>query len=294
MRINEVDTFADAYEWILSTVYYNPEYMTSPRNMKIKEVRNLAVTINNPMSNLFKNKVRSINEHYLAGELLWYFTSSNKLDFIEKYSKFWKRIANPDGTCNSAYGYLIFKENQYKNAFTEFSNEWKWAFDSLMKDSDSRQAIIHFNKPWHMTEGNKDFPCTIYGNFHIRNNQLHFTIHMRSSDSIFGTTYDIPFFMLLQQHMWKELSIHQNNEKLGLGSFTYMSNSQHIYEKDFKLVKDMLEHECIADRLPPIKENLINSSSLKEIYERVMNNNTADIIYRDRLIEWLNKKINKI
>ncbi len=201
--------------------------------MKIREIINYSFTITNPRSTLFLNDFRSIPRKYLFGELLWYFLGRNDLKFIKKYSKFWSKIANPDGTINSAYGYLLFNDKN-ESLYTE----WEWAVESLLKDQDSRQSIIHFNKPKHMYSGNKDFPCTIYGIFHIRDSKLNFSIFMRSSDSIFGTTFDVPFFMLLQQQMWFHLKEKYTN--LELGDFYYHSNSQHIYEKDFNLVENML------------------------------------------------------
>jgi thymidylate synthase len=278
-------TFAEGYQKLLSQVFNWPDFVSSPREMKIKECINLTLEIKNPCSNLFENKVRSVNKHYLAGELIWYFTGSNDLEFIEKYSKFWKKIANSDGTCNSAYGYLLFQDDKALNG--KFETQWDWAMNSLITDKDSREAIIHFNKPWHFYIGNKDFPCTVYGNFHIRENKLYFSIYMRSSDSIRGTTFDIPFFMLLhQQAYWILRNVY---EDLKIGSFTYTSNSQHIYEEHFELVENMLLNKFIEDSTPPIDSYLIESTILNQIKYNILNGNNIDHtnIAKSDLVKWI-------
>ena len=83
--------------------------------------------------------------------------------------------------------------------------QFEWAFRSLKNDVDSRQAFMHFNNQSHQYTGNKDQVCTLYAIFHIRDNKLNMTVHMRSSDIIFGISSDIPIFCLIQQQMLKRL-----------------------------------------------------------------------------------------
>jgi len=256
MRILSAKNYAEGFKKWLSEIYYNYEYETSPRGKYIREITNLTIVIENPLSNMYKNEIRSLPKKYLAGELIWYFSGRNDVDFISKYSKFWNNIVNPDGkTVNSAYGYLLF---------TEQPNQWHWAKSSLINDKDSRQAIMHFNKPHHQFYNNKDFVCTMYMKFDIRNNKLNAFVSMRSSDAIRGITYDWTFFMLLQEHMLFEL----RNEKypdLEIGTFTFLANSAHIYEEHFQLVENMLRYDFIEDSTPRIRENLILNPHLFNI-----------------------------
>ncbi len=168
------ETFSELYKEILNNIYINPEYETSPRGLKIKEVTNVELILTDPTSNLFYNSKRSPKLRYLYPELMWYFSGKNDLEFISKYSKFWNKIANDNGTVNSAYGYLLFnQQNEY--GYTEY----QWAYESLKNDKDTRQAILRFNKPQHSYDGNKDFVCTLNGIFQIRDNKLKFTTTMR-------------------------------------------------------------------------------------------------------------------
>ncbi|MCK9416833.1 thymidylate synthase [Candidatus Dojkabacteria bacterium] len=276
MKLIHGSSFANVYQKILGEINSLPEFITSPRGLEIKEILNLCVEIYDPTSNLFINEIRSPNYKYLAGELFWYFSGRRDLEFIEKYSKFWKHIANEDKTLNSAYGYLIFKE-QNKYGFTP----WQWALKSLVKDKHTRQAIMHFNKPDYLFDGNKDLICTCHSIFNIREDKLYMTIVMRSQDEIKGRTYDVPFFTLLQQQMRNLLLPHYPN--LGLGSFYHINTSSHCYETDFELVQKMMWHEFKKDGLPPLRENLVDINGNFDEHNFFNSN--------DELIVWIRSRL---
>jgi len=251
--IIQSDTFADLYGKLLTEIYTNPDYENSPRGLKQKELTNVELILNNPYSNSFYNTSRCPMQKYLYGELYWYFSGDNKIDFISKYSKFWDRIKNDDGTLNSAYGYLLFNDKN-EHGFTE----WNWAYTALAKDKDTRQSIIRFNKPRHSFNGNKDFVCTLNGIFNIRDNKLNFTTTMRSQDMWFGLIYDLPYFSLLQQQMLLHLlPIYPDLE---IGDYHHYIISAHIYEKNFKDVEKMLKHDFHADHIPFLTEDLIDTT----------------------------------
>jgi len=251
MRTYKGETFADVYQTALNDVLNNPEYITSPRGMKIKEVTNAALVIEDPRFSLYENKRRSSQFKYIGAELVWYFTGRNDIGFISPFAKFWEQIDNGDGTVNSAYGNLIFTEKNDHGY-----NQYRWALESLIADKDSRQAILHFNKPSHQWNSNKDFVCTLTGVFQIRDNRLNFTIDMRSNDLILGTPTDVAFFCLLQEQMYQHLKKHY--PKLEMGTYTHIVHSLHIYERHFDLIKDMLKNQFEPMSFPPMREFLID------------------------------------
>ena len=89
MRIFKSSNFANAYKDVLKTALVNPDYVVAPRNEKTYELSNVVIELSDPQQNLFSNKIQAPSLKYLAGELIWYFSGSNSLDFISKYSKFW-------------------------------------------------------------------------------------------------------------------------------------------------------------------------------------------------------------
>jgi len=248
-------TFAESYDAMLGNLVFHPHYETAPRGFKIKERINESYAIIDPRSNLFLNEARSIPNRYLGGELLWYFTGDNTLEVISKYSGFWSNIANPDGTLNSAYGDLIFKRSNCHGM-----TQWTWAYEQLVKDKDTRQAIMYFGRPDFQYTENKDFVCTCFGQFFIRENTLSFHLTMRSNDVIKGTTFDIPFFTLLQQNMYVLLK--EKYPELKLGNYIHNVMSLHLYERDYELAAKMLETEFKPSKLPTMVKPLVNSSGI--------------------------------
>lgn len=280
--------FAEVYEEALTDLIKYPEYVTQPRDMKIKENCDVALVIENPLSCLYHNPERSSQSKYIAAELLWYFMGRNDVEYIAKYAKFWESIKNDDDTVNSSYGNLLFA-NKNEHGLTQY----QWALESLIKDKDSRQAILHFNLPIHQRHGNKDFVCTVYGIFQIRNNRLNFTIHMRSNDVILGLPTDVAFFATLQSQMLKHLRQLGGYSDLELGTYTHIANSFHVYERHFDLVERMIKHKFDPINIPEVQCNLITEdgtptvafSHLFETQETI--NETGDSLFN-----WILKNIN--
>ena len=287
MRTYRGDTFAEVYEKALIDTLENPDYTSKPRGMEIKEICNAALVIDDPYFPLYENEKRSSQFKYIAGETIWYFTGRKDIDFISKYSKFWKQLDNGDGTVNSAYGNLIFNE-----LLSDGRNQYQWALDSLIEDKDSRQSIIHFNKPSHQWKGNKDFVCTLNGIFQIRDNRLNFTVDMRSNDLVLGTATDVAFFCLLQQQMLKHLRL--TYPDLKMGSYTHIVHSLHIYERHFNLVKEMLTTPFSHMSYPPLNKNLItikghptDNLNLLELDINLGSHNVNADAIDDSLFKWL-------
>lgn len=282
-KINRYSNFASAYKGILNDIMRNPEYVCSPRGMKINEILLYNFTISNPYSNLFKNEIRSLPLDYLANELILYFSSTNRIEYFEKASSFWKKIANKDGTVNSAYGHLIFSQKDVFLKKFKSGSQFDWVIANLITDKDSRQAIMHFNKPMHQNMVHKDFPCTMSAQFFIRDNKLHTFVYMRSSDLFFGIPYDISFFTILQQCILKNLQ--KTYPKLKMGEYNHLSGSLHAYEKDFNTFYNMLDQDFISDSTPKVNENLVLNPNIIKLCEDSSYNYNG----KDEFIKWLNK-----
>jgi len=245
----------DAYLSTLTDVYDDPDYESAPRGMKVKEKMHYQFRVLNPTSECIvtadKERNKAISS-YTEKELEWYKSGSIFVEDAKKISKFWGILANPDDTINSNYGYLLMQDLTEGNPAYEFYDAevlpaachygmrtpWQWAKDSLLEDLDTRQAVLRFNKSRHCYRGNKDFVCTMYANFHVRDDKLMFVVRMRSSDLYFGLVYDMPFFIYLQEKMLGELKV--KHPKLSMGSFTFSADSIHIYENKFSAIERML------------------------------------------------------
>ena len=226
MSVHYSKTFSKVFKDTINNIENN-EQESSPRGLKVKE--NLLATLPiNPLYPIANFSDRTFNWKYFAGELAWYLKKDRDIEYINNFSSFWKNITNP-GTnkINSNYGSLVLNE------------QLEWVIESLIKDKNSRQAIAFFNRPQFQFEGNKDFVCTMYANFFIRNNKLHMKIQMRSNDIFYGLTFDAPFFSFLHQTVyqavWKERVLNGEDDILELGTYYHCADNIHFYERHFEL-----------------------------------------------------------
>lgn len=244
----------DAYLGTLRDVYENYECLSSPRGQACREILDYTFRISEPKPETIITKDAERNTtiaSYTTKEVELYNACTNDVEDFAKASKFWKKLANPDGTVNSAYGYLIWKNKSHGNTF-EYSDEelmssvsdgymrtpWEWAKTSLLQDKDSRQAILRFSLPSHQWHGNKDQTCTMHGWFSIRDNKLNLSITMRSNDLMLGLVYDLPWFISLIYRMRDELK--DKYPSLDIGHYTHTVHSMHIYERDEEKILKMI------------------------------------------------------
>ena len=240
-------TTHEAYLETIRDVLYCAEYESAPRGQPILEKTDYTFRVENPKSEPIKtldeNRNKTI-ELYTQKEMDLYNSGSNLLQDFAKASSFWKKIANPDQTVNSAYGHLIwFNKSQGHKRFENTSRTpWQWAKESLIKDKDTRQAVMSFSLPEHKWLGNKDQVCTLHGNWLIRDDKLNLSIVMRSNDLSKGLVYDLSWFVSLIEKMVNELRPYYPN--LQVGHYTHTAHSIHIYKKDIPQMKKMIGEIC--------------------------------------------------
>lgn len=206
----------------------NKGTISQPRDLKVKEqfVKTYEIDPRFPIADF---EARPFNWKYFAGELAWYLMKDNDIDYISQFSSFWKNITNPNSDeINSNYGSLLF------------GDQLEWVINSLLKDPSSRQAIAFLNRPLYQWEGNKDFVCTMYLNFWVRDNKLNMKVTMRSNDVFYGLTYDAPFFAFVLHHIRHELNSHWHNY-LELGTIYHSVDNIHFYERHFDVADKIIE-----------------------------------------------------
>lgn len=200
--------------------------LVKPRGLVIREIEDLQLTID-PRSPFMSHKSRKYNVAYFKKEMIWKLGASKYDTSIKQHAKMWESVQNPDGTFNSNYGQYWFGE---QNGF------W-FVVQELMRDPDSRRAVIPMLSKEHLKPETVDTVCTEAVGFRIRDNKLNMSIHMRSSDQIFGLGTDIPTFAFLYRLV---LGVLQMRWPLVCGNMTITAMSSHIYERHFDLVTDMM------------------------------------------------------
>jgi len=215
----------------------NNGLVSSPRWSKIKEILNFSIVLENPLNCAANFAWRKFPMKYQAAELIWYMLLWRENNFIKRFSNIWWNIWI-EWLVNSNYWFLVFQE---KSANNWYNTQFEWALNSLLKDKDSRQAIIHYNIPRHQHDWVKDFVCTMYNQFVIRNNKLIWMSYMRSNDAFFWMTFDVVWFSLVQQSLYLELK--KTYKDLELGQLYYNASSFHIYENFFEKAEEIVNWE---------------------------------------------------
>ena len=259
--------------------------VSQPRDMKVKE---LTVTTRSfdPTRTIANFESRKFNWKYFAGELCWYLNRDRDVDYIGQFSKMWSTLTNPNSNeINSNYGSLLFGE------------QLEWVVDSLKADKNTRQAIAFLNQPKFQFEGNKDFVCTMYLNFFIRDNKLNMKVQMRSNDIFYGLTFDAPFFSFVQQHV--RLWLLEEYPDLELGKYYHSADNIHFYERHFEMA-DKIKNEIAGDTFQMnIQKPLFNiengsmllteyGSSFIDAVNDGVKNKSDQTYYNNLLVSYLN------
>jgi len=276
--------FTEAYYELTDLVYNDFEHEVAPRDLKIRERLGVYFEIQFPSNRLLYIPERKFSLPYTMAECLWYFTGDDSTEWISEYSSFWKKISE-NGKAHSAYGAHIFGKH-WSTPGGEPESQWEYVIRELRNDPDSRRAVIHIRQPAHSWIAEKDVPCTLSLQFFIRGGRLNMIAHMRSSDLIFGLSYDVPAFTMLQELMALELGVE-------LGWYRHLSASLHVYEKHFDMCKKIVQNDPrhlswmhtpkmpSAPSLPPTKYldmvqwKLRETKSEKELEELVNNFNPS-------------------
>jgi thymidylate synthase len=116
--------------------------------------------------------------------------------------------------------------------------QWEWAMEELLGDRDTRRATISINQPYHKWKNKKDYTCTQYIHFFIRDNKLHLGVNMRSNDAVFGFCNDVWTFCMFQQLMLNDLNALGANVELG--SYYHQAGSYHVYERHWKMMDKII------------------------------------------------------
>lgn len=222
--MQDILTHTSINNQIQGIISSNKGSISDPRGQKVCEYFMETLEIN-PLKPLINYEDRPFNFKYFAGELYWYLIKERNPDKVLHYSKFWDKLRNIDKTVNSNYGHFMI------------SNQYAWVKNSLVKDINTRQAIAFYNRPEYQYESNKDFICTLYQNFWIRDNKLYMKTQMRSCDIVRGLTYDAPWFSLVMQSLFLDLkTIYPDLE---IGTYYHVADNLHYYETHFNIIEKM-------------------------------------------------------
>jgi len=197
---------------------------SAPRGQKIVELLNNTIEIDMKYPVVTWSK-RNMGYRFMVAEAAWILSGDNRVNTIAPWSKEISRFSDDGISFYGAYG-------------PKFIDQTLYVCKTLMADPDTRQAVVNI---WRENPGpTKDVPCTINLQFLIRDNKIHTVANMRSSDCWLGVPYDAFNFTMMTATIMLRLR-QLGWDKLELGTLYMNAGSRHIYERNFKQVKDVLD-----------------------------------------------------
>ncbi|MDJ1497631.1 thymidylate synthase [Cytophagaceae bacterium DM2B3-1] len=191
-------------------------FNVSPSRGSTSEILGAVLHLSNPRARLSRDEEKGTVFSAL-GELFWYLSRSNAVDFITYYIK--RYVKEAEGNIiYGAYGPRLFNSldhiDQIQNVI------------SLLRDKPfTRRAVIQILEPKDLIDNHKEIPCTGSLQFFLRDNKLHMVTTMRSNDAYMGLPHDIFAFTMIQEIIARSLDV-------DLGEYRHFVASLHMYESN--------------------------------------------------------------
>lgn len=204
-------------------------YEIHPRKGPATEVFGGLLQITNPRARLSRTELKS-TFYSCIGELLWYLSGTNEVDFIEYYIPGYGKYSDDKKTIYGAYGPRLLS----LNGINQLDN----VVQTLKRWPDSRRAVIQLFKAEDLAEDLestlKDMPCTCTLQFTVRKGRLQMLASMRSNDAYKGLPHDVFTFTMLQEIMARKLGVEVGTYRHAVGSF-------HLYADDAQKAANYLD-----------------------------------------------------
>jgi len=225
--------------------------VSQPRGTKTKELINARILVRDPQDRLIYSPARKMNIGFAIADWLQIMTGNDELDFLTHYAQNMKDFADPadPSKVGGAYGPRIKLPE---------GTQVQSVINKLQADPDSRQAVITiYDGRIDMRAKAHIVPCTLSLQFLIRNKKLHCIATMRSNDVVWGLTYDIFMFTMIQEYIARQLG-------LELGDYHHNAGSLHLYvDRDKELVKALEASTRVNMKMAPMPKEI----NIQKLYE---------------------------
>ena len=225
-----------------------------PRNLKCYEISPATIILTDIRNRTITNEARELLFTFGLAEFLGIMSAKNSVDFITYYNKKMKNYTDNNLTFYGAYGPRLISQIPQ-------------IIHKLKSDKDSRQAVMTiYNGNQDLFVQSKDIPCTVSLQFFIRNNKLDLIVYMRSNDIIYGTSYDIQVFTLLQEFIATKLEIEP-------GNYYHIVGSLHLYDDFKQKAEKIIESKYYLLSWPQMTSEFTNNFDKILYYEQFIRNN---------------------
>lgn len=227
----------------------------SPRGKLIKELRPVMIGFQNPYNRVSFLGSRRVNPFFQLAESLWIVSGRADVKWLTKFNANMSTFSDDGVWFNAPYGERIraWNKNALHGVIINPIDQMLDAYNKLLADKDTRHAVVAISNPmfdnyrYTVGEKGKDIACNLGFTFKIRNDKLDITVFNRSNDAHWGLWgANLCQFSTIQEVMlnWLRNSGVDDFANLGLGTYTQMTDSLHIYLDDYgaKCTTDVQEH----------------------------------------------------
>lgn len=189
-----------------------------------REVVGILIEIARPRARLSRTETRG-KPFSALGELLWYLTRDNRLDFIRPYIPRYARESEDGLTVRGGYGPRLFRQRSHD----QVANVIKL----LRARPTTKRAIIQIFDAEDTAGDYVEVPCTTTFQFLVRGGLLHMIVTMRSNDAFMGLPHDVFCFTMLQEIVARSLG-------RDVGTYRQFTGSMHLYERNRDAAQEYL------------------------------------------------------
>jgi len=220
----EADTLDDLLADVFDQLLEDRELISASRG-KFTEILGAMLVLHNPRARLSRSESKG-KVFTALGELFWYLSKTNDLEFMEYYLPDRYMKESDDGiTVRSGYGERLFGLNGH--------NQIQNIIELLRKKPTTRRAVIQLFDASDISEDFKSIPCTCTLQFIIRDNKLNLLVNMRSNDAFIGLPHDVFTFTMLQEIVAYSVNV-------DVGIYIHSVGSLHLYEENHENAKTYL------------------------------------------------------
>lgn len=196
------------------------DYIETPKD-KSYEVLHYQSGLTNPAARIVTNPVRPLNIVVAVARWVWLMSGNDRLADIAYYEP--KVAGFTDDHLHvpgSNYGARLFNNGQR-------INQIGGVIRRLANDPGSRQASAVVWQPHDAVASSRDIPCTHGMFFHVRDDELHMAVTMRSNNAFRILPFNIFEFTMLQEYVSAAL-------RIPMGDYVHWAASMHVYENEFE------------------------------------------------------------
>jgi thymidylate synthase len=213
----KADNITSAWKTLIGSLF-SQGHEASPRGIRTREIINVTLEISKGLNNIIISDHRDLNYRFMVAEWMWITAGFDDVKSLAKYNSIMAKFSDNGEILNGAYG-------------PRLDHQWSYINKTLQSSPDTRQAVSVIWTP--SPTPSKDIPCTVSLQWLIRQDKLHVTVNMRSSDVWLGLPYDYFTFSQLTNGLAANLGIE-------VGSVTMNLGSSHLYESNFHGAQQVL------------------------------------------------------